>query len=147
MMPSPTANDYRKLSAYKNADAAMRRQLERWKTDQKISDEHMYLLMAYQTLRQQPPEKKKAGNHIAEILVVFSIVFFIFVMQSEDRVPLLIASVMVISSTVLYLTDILNPISAQFRQIRKALKKYPDVEEFAVWSEAHPVPGAKQDKT
>lgn len=138
-MPDPAAKDYRELSAYKNADAAVRRQLEHWRADQKISDEHMYLLMARQTLRELPPEKKKAGNRVAEMLVVFSIIFFLFMMQSQDRIPMLIASIMVISSTILYLSGVLNPISAQFRQIRRALKKHPTVEEFAAWNAKHPM--------
>lgn len=136
-MPDPASGSYRELSAYKNADAATRRRLESWKADQKISDPHMYLLMSRQTLRELPPEKKKAGNRTAELLVVFSIIFFLFMMQSQDRVPMLIASIMVISSTILYLTGMLNPISAQLRQIRRELKNYPTVEEFAAWDEKH----------
>lgn len=145
MADSGTEN-YRELGAYKNTDSDGRRQLERWKKDQNISDEHMYLLMAQKTLREMPPEKKKAGNRVPEMLVVFSIIFFLLVMQSEDRIPMLIASVMVIFSTILYLTGVLNPISTQLRQLRKALKDHPPVEEFAAWSEAHPPGQKKQDE-
>lgn len=142
-MPATPAGNYHDLDAYKKADDDTRRQLERWKAAEKIGDDHMYLLLSQKTLRDLPPEKKKEGNRTAEMMVVFAILFFVVIIQTKQRVPMLIASVLVITSTLFYLSGVLNPISSQLKRLRRMLKKYPTIQPFDEWSAANPAPPQK----
>lgn len=130
-------NDYRETGAYKRADEEERRSYEAWKADQKISDEHMALLLSLQDLRETPKEEKKKGNRSAETLLVLSMFFFLFAVSMKQNNILLVASVIVILNTAIYFSGITNPYSSSMRQIKKKLKAFPQVESFPDWQARH----------
>lgn len=126
-------DDYRETGTYKRADAALRRQYENWKSEQDISDVQMALFLRLQDLRDTPKDEKRKGNKTAETMLVFSMFFFLIAVSVRQNAMLLVASLIVIVNTVIYLSGITNPYSSAMRRLKKCLKAYPTVKSFEQW--------------
>lgn len=139
------ADDYRKSTTYRKADTALRRQLEAYKADQKLSDEHMAWQMYLQDLRAMPKEERQKGNRMAESSVIGAMVVFLVAIQSKSKVAMLIASLLVIAMTAVYLSGVLNPYTDTLRRVKRYLKKScPAAQDFAAWQKARQAPDKDQ---
>lgn len=130
--------DYHETGIYERSDNEQRARYDTWKEDQNITDVQMTLLLRLEDLRGIPQEEKKKGNRTAETLLVFSMFFFLICVSLKQNTMLLIASIIVIVNTVIYLSGVTNPYSSAIRALKKQLKAYPDVVPFTKWCENHP---------
>ena len=128
------AQEYHKSETYKKADTETRRSLERYKADQKISDEQMNWLMYLEDIRGLPKEERQKGNRPAEMLVLSAMVMFLLMATAGSRGAMLVTSIFFIIAAVTYLSGILNPYSVTIRKIKKKLKSYPKVKSYKEWS-------------
>ena len=80
--------NYKDTSTYKNADGQTRTKIERFKKENKIDNNQMYLLLLREDYRDLPKEEKQRGNRPAEIIVISGIVTFL-AMTAADRRDLL----------------------------------------------------------
>ena len=118
-----TPNEYRKSKTYRKADAAGRKVLEQYKKEQKLTDEQMAWQMYLQDLRDMPKEERQKGNRAAEGCVIGAMILFLIAIQSRRTTAMLIASITVIASTIVYVSGVLNPYTASMRRAKKQLKK------------------------
>lgn len=125
--------NYHNSKTYQAAGEAARKQLETYKSELGISDEHMSWLMYLQDLRSMPKEDRQKGNFAAEALVIFSMFILIIGAATQIRPTMILGSVMVIVTAIIYFSGILNPISTTTRKVKKQLKKYPTVPDFKTW--------------
>ena len=73
---------------------------------------------------------------IPEGLLVVTMLFFVILVGWQERgsLAMTVTAVMVVFSTILYLSGALNPISVAIKKSRKKLKKdYPQVPSFESW--------------
>ena len=128
--------EYRRTSSYKKLDYASRKRWEQYKASNNISDEHMAEIFKLEDLRNLPKEEKQKGNRIPEGLLVVTMLFFVILVGGQERgsLAMTVTAVMVVFSTILYLSGALNPISVAIKKSRKKLKKdYPQVPSFESW--------------
>ncbi len=126
-MAEQVKGNYKDTDTYKSADPKTRAAIERYKKDNKIANEQLYLLLLRQDLRDLPKEEKQKGNRLAEVIVVAGIITFL-IMTAADRKDLLpFAASYMIVVTIVYFSGILNPISRRLSNINKLLKKFPQV--------------------
>ena len=126
-MSENNIGNYKTTDYYKNADKEVKRKIESYKKENKISEKHLYLLLEREGLRNLPKQEKARGNSLAEMIVVGGIISFLIVTASKRYEILPYVSVYVIITTIIYLTGILNPISRKLNNINKVLKKFPKV--------------------
>lgn len=127
--------EYKKTGTYKNADKKLRLLYEQYKTENNVSDEHMTELLTLEDLRAVPKEEKAKGNRIPQSLLIISMLFFVIQMNGSERgLMMIVTAVMVIFSTVIYLTGAMNPYSMAVRKAKKKLKKkFPKVPDLHQW--------------
>ncbi len=129
-----TPQDYRKSSTFRNSDGETRRLMERYRSEQHISEEHMAWLMYLEDLRALPKEEKQKGNRMAEGMILGAMVLFLATLQSPDKRVLLLTSLLVIGMTIIYISGVLNPYTDTLRRVKRLLKKqYPAVEPYRAW--------------
>lgn len=129
-----TPQDYRKSSTFRNSDGETRRLMERYRSEQHISEEHMAWLMYLEDLRSMPKEEKQKGNRMAEGMIIGAMVLFLATLQSHDKRVLLLTSILVIVMTIIYISGVLNPYTDTLRRVKRLLKKqYPAVEPYRAW--------------
>ena len=119
--------NYKETATYKKTDSATRAKIERFKKENKVDNNHLYLLLLREDLRSLPKEEKQKGNRPAEIIVITGIITFL-AMTAADRKDLLpFAAAYMIFASVIYFSGILNPVARELSNINKLLKKFPDV--------------------
>lgn len=119
--------NYKETQTYKNADSATRAKIERYRKENRIENNHLYLLLLREDVRHLPKEEKQRGNRPAEIIVISGIITFL-VMTANNRKDLLpFAAVYMIIAAVIYFSGILNPVARQLSNINKLLKKFDEV--------------------
>ncbi len=62
--------NYKDTKTYKEANGQLRAKLDRYKKDNKIENNQMYLLLLREDYRSLPKEEKQKGNRPAEIIVI-----------------------------------------------------------------------------
>lgn len=126
--------NYRQAPFYKSLKAEERRRVDQYKKDLNIDEVQMCLLLRRQELREYPKEKKQEGNKPAETMVIAAIIFFLGVTtMSREKIPMLMASLILIAVSIVYMTGFLNPYQKELNAVNKELKKYPKADEFANW--------------
>lgn len=119
--------NYKETVTYKKADSATRAKIERFKKENKVDNNHLYLLLLREDLRSLPKEEKQKGNRPAEIIVVTGIITFL-AMTAADRKDLLpFAAAYMIFAAAIYFSGILNPVARELSNINKLLKEFPEV--------------------
>ena len=133
--------DYKKTNTYKEADQKTKMLIERYMKENKIGKDQMYLLLLREDYRNLPQEEKQKGNRVAELLVLSGIITFLATVAQQRKSFLPFAAVYVIVTSIVYFSGILNPIARQLSNIRKLLKKYPEVPSLKKYLE-----GDKEEK-
>ena len=136
---------YQSTNTYKTFSPERRRQVNAYKKDCNISDEHMMLLMYKQDLEMVPEKERKQGNTTtyAMLVVGFLLLFNSLRVAMSDlngpNVPLIFLSVgSFVLVAVVYYTGALNPYKRMVRNVNKRLKKMPEVPDFYEWAREHP---------
>ena len=118
--------NYKDTKTYKEANGQLRAKLDRYKKDNKIENNQMYLLLLREDYRSLPKEEKQKGNRPAEIIVISGIITFL-AMTAADRKDLLpYAAAFMFVAAAIYSSGILNPVSRSLSNINKLLKKFPE---------------------
>ena len=115
--------DYKKTDTYKEADQKTKQRIERFMKENKITKQHMYLLLLREDYRNLPKEEKQKGNRTAEALVVGGVISFLILVAQQRTALLPYISIYVIAASIIYFSGILNPIARQLSNINKLLKK------------------------
>ena len=141
---------YQSTSTYKTFSPERRRQVNAYKKDCNISDEHMMLLMFKQDLDMVPEAERKRGDTTmyAMIVVAFLLLFNTLRIAMSDpggaNVPLIFLSLGSFSLVaIVYFTGVLNPYKRMVRDVNKRLKAMPEVPDFYDWAREHPT---KEDR-
>ena len=115
--------DYKRTGTYKEADQKKKTLIEKFMKENKITKQHMYLLLLREDYRNLPKEEKQRGNQLAEMLVISGVIpFLVFTAnQRKDLLPFAASYLIVVS--IVYFSGILNPISRELSNINKLLKK------------------------
>ncbi len=133
--------NYKDTNTYKNADGQTRTKIERFKKENKIDNNQMYLLLLREDYRDLPKEEKQRGNRPAEIIVISGIVTFLAMTAADRRDLLPYAAVFMIFAAVIYFSGILNRVARQLSNINKLLKKFPKTPSLKKYLE-----GKKEDE-
>lgn len=139
------AGGYQATKTYREANSNKRRQLNRYKKECDISDEHMFLLMFQQDLESVPPEQRTKGDTIMYAMVIVGFLLLWNTLQvamgqtGGANVPLIFLSVAsFVLVAIVYFTGILNPYKRAVRELDKRMKKMPEVPDFVEWSANQP---------
>ena len=118
--------NYKETETYMKADGQTRAKIERFKKENKIENNHMYLLLLREDYRNLPKEEKQKGNRTPEILVISGIISFLVATarQMTDILPYIAVYMFVVSA--IYFSGILNPVGRQLSNINKLLKRFPE---------------------
>ena len=125
MADTKTAGNYKETETYKKADGQTRAKIERFKKENKIENNHMYLLLLREDYRNLPKEEKQKGNRAPEIMVISGIISFLVATARQTMNVLPYIGVYMIVVSAIYFSGILNPIGRQLSNINKLLKKFP----------------------
>ncbi len=136
---------YQATKTYREANADKRRQLNRYKKECDISDEHMYLLMYQQDLENVPPEQRTKGDMASNVMLILGFLLLWNTLQFATNqteganVPLIFLSVgSFVLVALVYFSGILNPYKRAERELKKRMKGMPEVPDFVEWNAKNP---------
>jgi len=136
---------YQSTKTYMQASPARRRQLNRYKKENNISDEHMYLLLFEQDLESVPAEERNKGEVASNAMVVIGFLLLWSSLQAAmnsqggANVGLIFLSVgSFLAVAVVYYLGLLNPYKRAVRELKKRMKNMPEVPDFTEWDLANP---------
>ena len=118
--------NYKDTKTYKEANGQLRAKLDRYKKDNKIENNQMYLLLLREDYRSLPKEEKQKGNRPAEIIVISGIITFLAMTAADRKALLPYAAAFMFVAAAIYFSGILNPVSRSLSNINKLLKKFPE---------------------
>lgn len=118
--------NYKDTKIYKEANGQLRAKLDRYKKDNKIENNQMYLLLLREDYRSLPKEEKQKGNRPAEIIVISGIITFLAMTAADRKALLPYAAAFMFVAAAIYFSGILNPVSRSLSNINKLLKKFPE---------------------
>ncbi|MBO7675312.1 MAG: hypothetical protein J6S63_09940 [Atopobiaceae bacterium] len=141
---------YQSTKTYSQASPARRRQINRYKKENDISDEHMYLLLFKQDLDSVPAEERNKGEVASNAMVVIGFLLLWSSLQAAmnssggANVGLIFLSVgSFVAVAVVYYLGLLNPYKRAVRELNKRMKGMPEVPDFVDWDLANP---GKEDR-
>lgn len=141
---------YQSTKTYSQASPERRRQINRYKKENGISDEHMYLLLFKQDLDSVPAEERSKGEVASNAMVVIGFLLLWSSLQTAMNSPqganvglifLSVGSFVLVA--VVYYLGLLNPYKRAVRELNRRMKGMPDVPDFVEWDLANP---GKQDR-
>lgn len=136
---------YQNTNTYREASPERRRQLNRYKKELNISDEHMFLLLFKQDLESVPESERTGGDTAANAMIVVGFLLLWSTLQGGMNAPggpnvlmifLGLASFCLVAY--IYYKGILNPYKRAVRETNKRLKKQPEVMDFTDWDLQNP---------
>ena len=119
--------NYKDTKTYREADGATKAKIERYKKENRIENNQMYLLLLREDYRSLPKEEKQKGNRPAEIMVLSGIITFLFLTANQKTNVLPFAAAYMIIAAIIYFSGILNPVARATANINKLLKKFKEV--------------------
>lgn len=137
---------YQETDAYHGASPERRRQINRYKKECDISDDHMYLLMHKQDLENVPDEVREKSDFSSNALLVFGVLLLLNTLNvarggingGADVSLIFLSLGSFVLVAIVFFTGMLNPYKRDLRDTNKRLKKLPDVPDFTEWDIAHP---------
>ncbi len=132
--------DWMQTDAYANANSVRRRQLTRYKKENGVGDEHMYLLLRKEELDDVSKDERDQSDRLGQFLVVIAGLLLVSGISSGSLegwaiLPSLGVFVFVI---VLNAIGIISPYRRAVRTVKVSLKKMPEVVDFEEWNVANP---------
>lgn len=144
---------YQSTKTYKEASPAMRRQMNRYKKENDISDEHMFLLLFEKDLDSVPDSARKDGEVASNAMVIIGFLLLWSSLQSAmnasggANVPLIFLSVgSFVLVAIVYYMGLLSPYKRAVRNLNKRLSKMPAVPDFDEWNQQNPGPSSAKSK-
>ena len=140
--------DYHDTSTYHEASRDVRRQLNRYKKDTGISDEHMLLLLMKKDLEAVPEDKRSGTDNSSKVvlvvcaLVCWNAMSFVAGRGATGVVNVVMWAITLVSLlgiALIYYTGVMSPYKRSVRKVNKYLKSMPEVVDFETWCESHPL--------
>ena len=136
---------YQETNSYRMSSPARRRQMNRYKKECGISDEHMHLLLLREELDAVPKSDVDSADTMGRIVLIVGVLLFWGSMQTamgSTGANKLLGYALSIGSFLLavavFYTGVLNPYKRADRQLKKLLKGKPEVPDFQQWCLDHP---------
>ena len=136
---------YQDTNEYRISSPARRRQINRYKKEFNISDEHMYLLLMREELDAVPKSELDSAEMPSRILLVIGVLFFwgsmqtALMSQGSNKVFGIFLSLASFCAVVaVYFTGLLNPYKRARRELDKRFKDLPEVPDFEEWCLQNP---------
>ena len=136
---------YQNTNAYRISSPARRRQINRYKKEFNISDEHMYLLLVQEELDAVPKEQVDSADTSGRIVLIIGVLLFWGSMQAalaSEGVNQILGFALSLGSFCavlgVFYTGILNPYKRTRRELNKRLKNKPEVPDFEEWCLQNP---------
>ena len=139
--------DYHETSTYREASRDMRRQLNRYKKDTGISDEHMLLLLMKRDLEAVPADRRSGTETSSKVLLVvvalvcWNAMSFVAGRGATGVVNVVMWAITLVSLlgiALIYYTGFMSSYKRSVRRVDKYLKSMPEVVDFETWCESHP---------
>lgn len=136
---------YQDTLTYRQASPQRRRQLNRYKKECGISDEHMLNLLLKEDLECVPQDARDNDNTIAMGMLIVAVLLLWTSLQASMStggganvflIFLALASFLLVF--IVYKTGLLSSYKRAVRQVNKNLKRQPEVPEFTQWDMEHP---------
>lgn len=135
---------YQATKMYKEASPERRRQINRYKKELGISDDHMFLLMFQKDLEMVPESEQNSGDYASYGMLVVAFLLLWGTLQSAMgsdpvNVPLIfigLASFGLVAF--IFYRGILNPYKRTVSNVNKQLKEFPEVQDFDSWDLENP---------
>lgn len=144
---------YQSTRSYKEANPNVRRQLNRYKKENDISDEHMFLIMFEKDLDAVPAQERTKGDTATNIMLIVGFLLLWTTLQQAwnapggANVPLIFLSVGSFLLVVfIYYSGMLNPYKRARRELNKRMSKMPEVVDFDTWNRQNPGASPKKKK-
>ena len=144
---------YQDTKTYRDASPARRRQINRYKKENDISDKHMFLLMFKEDLDGVPEDMRKSGDTASNILLVTGFLLLWNTLQiamnsqggaNVGLIFLSLGSFLLVVAV--YFLGLLNPYKRAVRTVNKKLKEMPEVVDFNDWDAANPDKGELKEQ-
>lgn len=137
--------DYHDTKTYRDASPERRKQINRYKKENNIENDHMFMLLFQKDLDRVPESEVKKSDTSTNMLLVVGVLLFLGSMQSvataqgAQSLFLAIAGIIAfILVLVVYFTGVLNPVKRARRKLKKLLSEKPEVPDFDEWDREHP---------
>ena len=147
---SQAGGDYHETLEYQMASPMARRQINRYKKECNISDEHMFLLLYKRELDALPKEKRNSADLPGKAMLAMGglALWNAMLMVMDGRAassPFIVgvSFAAFVMAIVMYATGMLNSYRRAQSNIQKRLKEMPEVPDMDEWFSEHP---AQQDK-
>lgn len=132
--------DYQQTNTYRDSDRDTRRQLNRYKKECGISDEHMFLMLTKNDLLNVSEEQRSNADFSSKaILVVGVLIFWNSMMaaaNSRQGFDLFLWGIALVSFGLVigvYFSGVLNPYKRATRKVNKYLRQMPEAPSFEEW--------------
>lgn len=122
--------EYKRSRFYQKLNPKKQKELEEYRKEYHIEKDQINLIVALQEWRSRPKEEKNKGNEKAEYLLVACILFFVCMGVWGSMNMKCFSAILILVSSTIYMTGILNPETNRMRKIKKELKKFPKTPDF-----------------
>ena len=136
---------YQDTNMYRISSPARRRQINRYKKEFNISDEHMYLLLTREELDAVPKSEIDAADTPSRVVLIVGVMLFWGSMQAaivSDGTAKVFGIFLSLASfcavAAVFYTGILNPYKRARRELDKRFKDMPEVPDFEEWCLQNP---------
>ena len=150
---SQLGGDYHECLEYQMATPAARRQINRYKKECNISDDHMFLIMFKRELDAVPKERRDSADLPGKAMLAMGglALWNGLIMIQDGRAQqswyvVIISVAAFVMALVLYFSGMLNDYRRAVRRVDKLLKEQPEVPDMDEWFAEHPAPAAKPQK-
>ena len=145
--------DYHDTMEYQIATPEGRRQINRYKKENQISDEHLFLLLYKRELDAVPREKQEKADVGGKVVLVAAGLGFwnMFIMLSNGTAQsspfVIIVSIAAFAAAIyMYAAGLLNDYRRAKNRVRKLLADMPEVPDYDEWMRTHPIEEPKPSK-
>ena len=127
--------NYKDSDVYRNAPKSLKRAIEDYISTYKPSNQMMYLQLRRYELNHLDKKQKRAVGPMFSLVITVLVIVSYFSMReqingtSDLRILIPLLSIL-ITMCIVYYAGWLSDANLELRQIRKELKKYPEIPEF-----------------
>ena len=145
--------DYHDSLEYRMASPQRRRQINRYKKECGISDDHMFLLLFKRELDAVPLEKRRQADQSGLFMITLGVLALVNSLRmiwdgsaSQTLALTALGFVAFVMAVVAYVTGMLNEHKRAYKKVTKLLKDMPEVPDMDAWMEEHPAPASPTTK-
>lgn len=130
--------DYKKTATFQEAPSQTRKLINRYRRDQNISEQQMYLLIRQRELEGATNDQKKRAAFPGQVLVIMAAFVFMGGIGSgvtSDVAATLTTTVGFLAMVALYFLGVFDQYKCACKKVKKRLAKYPQAMPLDEWSQ------------